>query len=240
MKKLFGGTWKIVLLISGLLIVSFAIALYGSDFYSAGKMAVQNKFDKANNEFALKIQELQLDIKNKEEENVSLISQVNSYSNQINNLNDEKSSLQSQVELLIIERDNAIEQGSESQETINNLNMQIQTLNLEIEEKDTEISEYNAQIIELNATISQNSTLVESLNSRVLRLTQIVSKTATEIHAEDLDGITSIGEYSFYNCDVLVSVELPETVKLLQSLNALAPIYLTVSGSSTLTKTSQL
>ena len=44
------------------------------------------------------------------------------------------------------------------------------------------------------------------------KLAQIVDRTVTEITAKDLAGITKIGNYAFYECKQLTSVEIPETV----------------------------
>ena len=44
------------------------------------------------------------------------------------------------------------------------------------------------------------------------KFSQVVDKTITEITAEDLAGITKIGEYVFNNCDSLMSVTIPDSV----------------------------
>lgn len=41
---------------------------------------------------------------------------------------------------------------------------------------------------------------------------KIVDKTVTEISAEDLEGVTSIGSYAFYGCTSLTSITIPENV----------------------------
>lgn len=49
------------------------------------------------------------------------------------------------------------------------------------------------------------------------KLTQIVERTVTEITADDLVGISVIGNSAFRECDNLVSVELPESVITIDS-----------------------
>lgn len=44
-------------------------------------------------------------------------------------------------------------------------------------------------------------------------LKQIVEKTITSVSPSDLEGITTIGKYIFYNCTSLTSVTLPDAVK---------------------------
>jgi hypothetical protein len=44
------------------------------------------------------------------------------------------------------------------------------------------------------------------------KLKEVVSRTVTEITAEDLEGITNIGNRAFMNCDSLTKVTLPDTI----------------------------
>lgn len=53
---------------------------------------------------------------------------------------------------------------------------------------------------------------IAALPSGVSKLPQVVNKTITEITAEDLAGITKIGEYTFYNCKTLTSVTFPDNI----------------------------
>lgn len=45
------------------------------------------------------------------------------------------------------------------------------------------------------------------------KLAQIIERTVTEITAEDLPGVTTIGSYAFSNCSLLSKLELPNSIK---------------------------
>jgi predicted nucleic acid-binding Zn-ribbon protein len=198
MKKFINKFGLAILSILCLLIVSSAIVLFGNDSYNAGKSSIAPQLEQTNNEFTLKVQQLQLEVVEKQRENTQLQSQVDV-------LTEEKISLESQVVTLTQERDNAIASGSSSAEQIAELNNQINVLNDSISQKDTAIADYINQI-------EQNTVTITALDTRISRLLAIISRTATAIYPEDLDGITSIGSKAFANYNNLTYVELPEGI----------------------------
>ena len=56
--------------------------------------------------------------------------------------------------------------------------------------------------------ISSNGEIITGTANLTNKLAQVIDKTVTEITAEDLKDITSIGEYLFYKCDRLTDVTL--------------------------------
>ena len=55
------------------------------------------------------------------------------------------------------------------------------------------------------------------LGSATNKLAQVIDRSVTEITAEDLAGVTEIGNYAFYNCDSLTSVMIPDSVTSIES-----------------------
>ena len=53
---------------------------------------------------------------------------------------------------------------------------------------------------------------ITALPSGVSKFPQIVDRTVTELTAEDLAGITTIGKYAFHSCTLLTSVTIPNSV----------------------------
>ena len=54
--------------------------------------------------------------------------------------------------------------------------------------------------------------LAPKRNTRLSRLASLVFKSITEVTENDLDGLTSIGDYAFYNCTKLASITIPNSV----------------------------
>ena len=48
-------------------------------------------------------------------------------------------------------------------------------------------------------------------------LAKFIERTATEITAEDLEGVTAIGSYAFYEYDKLTSIDVPDSVTSIES-----------------------
>lgn len=93
---------------------------------------------------------------------------------------------------------------------------QIATGNQQIQDYENEIIALRSQIVELQETIKSLEAVNEALNgdnSYKQLFQSIVGGTITELTAQDLEGITEIRAYAFYNCNSLQRVELPETVE---------------------------
>ena len=98
--------------------------------------------------------------------------------------------------------------------------MQIENGNQQIQDYEFEIVALRSQIAELQETIRSLEAVNEALNgdSSYKQLFQsIVGGTITELTAQDLEGVTEIRPYAFYNCNSLERVELPETVETIGS-----------------------
>ena len=198
MKKIMHEFGFAILSVIFLLIVSSAIVLIGSDSYKAGKASITPQLEQTNNEFTLKVQQLQLEVIEKQHINDMLQGTVI-------RLSADKVQLEEQVVLLTQERDEAIASGSSSAEQIAELNNQIDILTSDIADRDFSIGV-------CNKTIEDNLITINALNTRVSRLAKIIDRTVTEVCAEDLEGITSIGAYTFADCINLTSIEIPEGV----------------------------
>ena len=97
---------------------------------------------------------------------------------------------------------------------------QIATGNQQIQDYENEIIALRSQIVELQETIKSLEAVNEALNgdnSYKQLFQSIVGGTITELTAQDLEGITEIRAYAFYNCHSLQRVELPETVETIGS-----------------------
>lgn len=97
---------------------------------------------------------------------------------------------------------------------------QIERDNQQIKDYETEIISLRSQIVELQETIKSLEAVNEALNgdnSYKQLFQDIVGGTITELKASDLEGITEIRSYAFYNCQSLQRVELPESVETIGS-----------------------
>lgn len=89
-----------------------------------------------------------------------------------------------------------------------------------IESYEKEIISLNSQIVELQETIKSLESVNQALNgddSYKQLFQSIVGGTVTELRASDLEGLTEIRSYAFYNCKTLQSVELPESIETIGS-----------------------
>ncbi|MEG1751940.1 MAG: leucine-rich repeat protein [Clostridia bacterium] len=124
---------------------------------------------------------------------------------------------------------------------ISRLDCLVDSLNISITTYETKLAEYEKQIADGNTTIEEYKNEIISLNSQIIELKetikslenlnqtlkgddsykaifqQIVGGTVTELKASDLDGITEIRAYAFYNCQNLQRVALPESVETIGS-----------------------
>lgn len=165
---------KIILSVFCLVFFAGAIAMFGRTSYNAGKSSVTPQLEQTTNEFTLRVQQLQLDIADKQAEN---------------------SLLRTDIATLILQRDEAIARGDAS---------------------DAEVAELTVQINAKNAQLEDNIATINTLSSRATRLASIVNKTVTHIYAEDLEGLTSIGHYAFYECKNLIYIEFSNTIKTIK------------------------
>ena len=175
MKKLFSNVWLVVFGLILLILISSGIVALATDSYSSGKLAVQPELNDTTSEFKERVQQLQIDLIEKREENTQL---------------------QAQVSSLQLEKQQLIESGLASEE---------------------QIAELDAQIVFKNQLIEQNEITISALSNRVAKFISIIDKTVTEVTAEDLEGLTKIGDYAFYRCLDLVSVELPDSITTIGS-----------------------
>lgn len=97
---------------------------------------------------------------------------------------------------------------------------QIATDSQTIQNYENEIIALKSQIVELQETIKSLEAVNTALNgddSYKQLFQNIVGGTITELKASDLEGITEIRAYAFYNCTSLKRIELPETVETIGS-----------------------
>lgn len=102
------------------------------------------------------------------------------------------------------------------EERLANNEQQIQDYENLIADYENHIISLNSQIEELQETIRSLESLNNALdgdNSYKVLVQQVISGTITEITAQDLEGITEIRPYAFYNCTSLARVELPASVE---------------------------
>ena len=133
---------------------------------------------------------------------------INELTNELQSVSAEMSSLQNIVSGLTL-ASNTYEAQIADYET------QIANCNRIITDYESEIISLRSQIIELQETIRELESLNSALNgddSYKELVQQVISGTLTELRASDLDGITEIRDYAFYNCYSLRLVELPESV----------------------------
>lgn len=211
MKQFFSRLGILLFALSSLIVISTAIALFGSDSYSAGKMSIQMESD-SKNELNSKIERLQLDLANKKEENIILKQYVEDYQSTIAEKEAQNLSLTSQVDLLTVQRDEVIASNEISQEEINNLNSQIDTLNQTISDNEEYIDGITENLEVLNNTIESNENEILALNNKVNKLFSMLNKTVVRIESSDLEGLTKITNDMFSNCDELTYVEIPDCI----------------------------
>lgn len=143
-------------------------------------------------------------------DNTTRIDELN---NEINTLSAEITNLDSIVSGLQIATETYEAQIAEYEAQITAGNQQIQ-------DYENEIIALRSQIVELQETIKSLEAVNEALNgdnSYKQLFQDIVGGTITELKASDLDGITEIRPYAFYNCASLQRVELPESVETIGS-----------------------
>ena len=139
---------------------------------------------------------------------------------EVNDLNNEVTLVRAENALLEKEKQNLVNQLQnlelENGQTVQELQAQISALEEQITANNTTIENLEMQIVELQAEITSLETEIESLkqsiNQGTSNLSYVIDRTVTEITAEDLQGITTIGSYAFYGCSQLTSVELPNTI----------------------------
>ena len=143
-------------------------------------------------------------------DNTARIEELN---NEINTLSAEINNLDSIVSGLQIATDTYEAQIAEYE-------AQIATGNQQIQDYENEIIALRSQIVELQETIKSLEAVNEALNgdnSYKQLFQDIVGGTITELKASDLEGVTEIRAYAFYNCQSLQRVELPESVETIGS-----------------------
>lgn len=185
--KFFKNLGNVLLFFCSILLISCGVYAVTTDSYNAGKMSIQPEMEQSNNEFTLKIQQLQYDLSLKESENVLLTQEV---------------------EALTVERDNAIASGEFSQEEIDNLNVQINELNETINENNTQINTLSSRVERLIGIIDKSVTEVyaEDLEGMNQIGKYSFSSCKNLISIELPNSITKIGSYAFENCTKLESV----------------------------------
>ncbi|MBQ8749069.1 MAG: leucine-rich repeat protein [Clostridia bacterium] len=143
-------------------------------------------------------------------DNTARIEELN---NEISTLSTEIANLDSIVSGLQIATDSYEAQIAEYE-------AQIATGNQQIQDYETEIISLRSQIVELQETIKSLEAVNNALNgddSYKQLFQSIIGGTITELKASDLEGVTEIRAYAFYNCHSLQRVELPETVETIGS-----------------------
>lgn len=185
------------------------------------KSSIENTLNDTNRNLADMTQELsnmRVDFDNLNNELNMLIEQESQDADRINELN-------MRIEQLSFE--------------MSNLQCIVDSLNIAVISYEDRIFEYERQIMMCNETITNYENEIISLNSQIVELQdtirdlenlnsalngddsykelvgQVISGTLTDLRATDLDGITEIRAYAFYNCHSLQSVELPETVRVI-------------------------
>ncbi len=138
--------------------------------------------------------------------NIARIEELNT---QMNELSQKMSSVENIISGLTVARDTYETQIAEYENTISQKNELIQNYQ-------NEIISLKSQIVELQETIKslENvNSILNGDNSYKELFQQIVGGTVSKLIASDLEGLTEIRSYAFYNCKTLKSVELPESVE---------------------------
>ena len=98
---------------------------------------------------------------------------------------------------------------AELEQQIADIDAQVLALETENAQLLTSVSNYETQIFNLNTQIDE---MVADLNAKNELWQKLMNGTITEITAEDLQGVTEIRPYAFYNCTKLKSVEIPYNI----------------------------
>lgn len=77
--------------------------------------------------------------------------------------------------------------------------------------------EYNAETVELEDGTAKLVLKSATAGEKENLFAKLVDRTITEVKASDLEGVTMIADYAFYNCYNLVNVAIPESVTDLKS-----------------------
>ena len=182
------------------------------------KSAVENTLADTNTNLANMTQSLN-----------ALRAEFNALNNELDALIEQESSDTARIELLTQEIVDVTSEMNSLQNIVDGLTVaantyeaqitdyetQITTCNRTISDYESEILSLRSQIVELQDTIRELESLNSALNgddSYKELVQQVISGTLTELRATDLEGITEIRDYAFYNCYSLRLVELPETV----------------------------
>lgn len=95
------------------------------------------------------------------------------------------------------------------EQQIANIDAEVLALETENAQLLTSVNNYETQISNLNNQIDE---MVAELNAKNELWQKLMNGIITEITAEDLQGVTEIRPYAFYNCLNLTSVEIPEGI----------------------------
>ena len=144
--------------------------------------------------------------------NNQYVIKIQNFNAEITNLRNELKKNKELVEELLANADVSEETIAELQTNINNLNQIVNDKDLTIESLEEVIALNNSTIESLEEDIDE---LVAQLNSENDLFNQLMTGRITKVTAEDLEGLTEIRPYAFYNCGYLTSVELPSTIKII-------------------------
>lgn len=201
---------------------------------------LQNNLLTSQNNLALVLSQKSEMQKNLEETNKTLLTmstQLSDLRNQYRTLNTELDTLmdsQDDNSTRINELNTQITSVTQDISSLENI---VSGLTVASETYETRIAEYEATITENNSKIQQYENEIISLKSQIAELKEtikslesvnatlngddsykklfqdIVGGTVTELKASDLEGLTEIRSYAFYNCKTLRKVELPESIE---------------------------
>lgn len=165
-------------------------------------------------------------IKNLRQELETSNNTITELQSQLNTVNSEKAQVESE---LATEKENYNTLKSQYDALVEDNNLKaedIARLENEISTLTSAITELQAEIDNLELSNENLQTLLDSANAQIVDLQQqlnnnqgtgdlfkgLVAGTITEVTAEDLEGVTEIRPYSFYECDNLTVFELSDTI----------------------------